>query len=190
MELPATPFAAGPDASPQGTRLPALCRAIRASDDASFSLFYERHFDLLFAMTRTFTRRDESYCLDIVHDTMLRVIRSIPELSTWNEVHAWLRRTMISCVIDRARKDARRERRESRAAASEIELAPHAELAWLRDRLRELGAEDQALIVMRFGHGATLESIATLERTTLGVIQGRLRRALAQLRKLVQAGEP
>jgi RNA polymerase sigma factor (sigma-70 family) len=186
MDLPATPFAAGPDASPQGTRVPALCRAIRASDEASFSLFYERHFDLLFAMTRTFTRRDESYCLDIVHDTMLRVIRSIPELSTWNEVHAWLRRTMISCVVDRARRDARRERRETRTAASEIELTPHAELAWLRDRLRDLSLEDQAIITLRFGKGATLESIATLECTTLGVIQGRIRRALAKLRTLVE----
>jgi len=186
MDLPASPFAAGPDASDDGMRVPALCRAIRAGDDASFTHFYERHFDLLFAMTRTFTRRDESYCLDIVHDTMLRVIRSIPELSTWNEVHAWLRRTMISCVIDRARKDARRERREARTVAREIEPTPHAELSWLRDRLRGLSADDQALIVMRFGRGATLESIATLERTTLGVVQGRIRRALAKLRTLVE----
>jgi RNA polymerase sigma factor (sigma-70 family) len=190
MDLPASPFTAGPDAASEGVRVPALCRAIRAGDDASFTHFYERHFDLLFAMTRTFTRRDESYCLDIVHDTMLRVIRSIPELSSWPEVHAWLRRTMISCVIDRARNDARRERRENRVAASEIELAPHAELAWLRDRLRELSPDDQALIALRFGNGATLESIATLESTTLGTIQGRIRRALAKLRALVEAGEP
>lgn len=149
-------------------------------------MFYERHFDLLFALTRTFTRRDESYCLDIVHDTMLRVIRSIPELSTWNEVHAWLRRAMISCVIDRARMDARRERREVRTAASEIEITPLAELSWLRDRLRELSSEDQAIIALRFGKGATLETIATLERTTLGTIQGRIRRALAKLRTFVE----
>lgn len=186
MDFPATPFAAGPDASPQGTHVPPLCRAIRAGDAAAFTHFYERHFDLLFAMTRTFTRRDESYCLDIVHDTMLRVIRSIPELSTWNEVHAWLRRTMISCVIDRARKDARRERREAHTALSEIDATPHAELAWLRERLSELSADDQALIVLRFGRGATLESIATLERTTLGTIQGRIRRALAKIRTLVE----
>lgn len=190
MDLPATAFAAGPDACSEGVRVAALCRAIRAGNDTAFTLFYERHFELLFAMTRKFARRDESYCLDIVHDTMLRIIRSIPELSSWQEVHAWLRRAMISCVIDRARTDARRERREAHVAANEIELTPNAELNWLRDRLRDLSPDDQALIALRFGKGATLESIATLESTTFGTIQGRIRRALAKLRTLVEAGEP
>lgn len=186
MEHSSSPLVAGlapPD-------IAAMCRAIRASDDATFTSFYERHFDTLLAMTRAFTHRDESYCLDIVHDTMLRVIRSIPDLSSEGELLLWLRRAMVSCVIDRVRADTRRARREARVAAPEPFEKSNSELDWLRDRLHALSTDDQALLALRFAHGSTLETIASIEGVTLGSTHGRIRRALAKLRALLKAGEP
>ena len=65
-----------------------LTRAIAAGDSRALEALYRSHFDLLHAFIRRTTRRDESFCLDIIHDTMLRVIRSIPVLESGEALDA------------------------------------------------------------------------------------------------------
>src|SRR5258706_410737 len=56
------------------------CEAICRGDEAAFTSFYQEWLSTLTAWSLEFVRSDESLALDIVQDTMIRVIRSIPIL--------------------------------------------------------------------------------------------------------------
>lgn len=163
-------------------------RGIRRQDPASITEFYEHWFDWSLATARALTRKDESFCLDVVQDTMLRVIRAIPELDTAAAMRCWLSRTICNLAIDRIRRDDRRSIRERRAenpsapSASSDHLAQAESLAWLNARLVELDAEDGALLSHRFAHDRTFRSIADSSGRTEDATHGRIRRVLHALR--------
>src|SRR5690606_3993650 len=66
LATPAAP-AADNDTSLQTTS------AIARGDTEAFAQFYEIWFDRLVHMTRSITGRDESFCLDVTQDAMLRI---------------------------------------------------------------------------------------------------------------------
>lgn len=163
-------------------------RGIRRQDPASITEFYEHWFDWSLATARALTRKDESFCLDVVQDTMLRVIRSIPEIDSAAAMRGWLSRTICNLAIDRIRRDERRSIREQRAespsapSASSDHLAQAETLAWLNARLVELDAEDAALLNHRFAHDRTFRSIAEASGRSEDATHGRIRRILHALR--------
>ena len=67
-------------------------------------------------MARQATGRDESFCLDVVQDAMMRVIRSMSEMQTEEDVTRWLRAVVMNCAYDLLRKERRRRIRENAAA--------------------------------------------------------------------------
>ena len=52
-----------------------LTALIARGDERAFATFYELWFDRALALARSISRRDESFCLDVVQDCMLRVVR-------------------------------------------------------------------------------------------------------------------
>src|SRR5262245_11860434 len=80
----ATPAAAAAAAAAAAERAPSatarLTLAIRAGDAGAFATLYEAWFDRALALARSLTRRDESFCLDVVQDAMMRVVRALPRL--------------------------------------------------------------------------------------------------------------
>ena len=99
-----------------------LTRAIARGDTEAFGEFYEAWFDRTFAMARSVSRRDESFCLDIVQDTMLRVVRYMKPLATEESLGNWMGRAVLSATIDRLRREKRRPEREREAAARLLAL--------------------------------------------------------------------
>ena len=163
--------------------------AIAKGDEHAFATFYELWFDRLLAMARAATRRDEAFCLDVVHDCMLRVVRKLPALCSEDAVASWLARALLRGAVDRLRQDARRAKRETSAAAHApvcqdlaTDLLDREERAWLRARLDELPAADRALLLARFGDGLTLDAVGQAMGVTGDAAHGRIRRLLLRLR--------
>jgi RNA polymerase sigma-70 factor (ECF subfamily) len=137
------------------------------------------------------TGRDEAFCLDVVHDVMMRVIRSIKPMDDASAIAKWLRVTVRSCAIDRLREERRRRDRES---ALQITSASQSEqdgideqLVWLRGELARLDPDSAALLAMRHRFNWTLQRIGTALGIRTGAVDRRLRTTIEQLR--TRAGE-
>ncbi len=177
-----------PDPHPPSSRTLERTAAIARGDPAAFELLYRAWFDRLLALARAATRRDEAFCLDVVQDAFVRVIRSPRACPTEAQLAGWLRRCVLSAAVDRLRRDARRTAREGARGASEAANAAEGvgdaeQLLWLRDRLAELSPEDRDLLRLRFEIDRTLDEIAGDGRGTWGAVHGRLRRTLDRLRR-------
>lgn len=164
----------------------ALTHAIATGDTEAFGRFYGRWFDFALAQARRCSGRDEHFCLDVVQETMMRVIRSIKPMETELDVGRWLRAIVQSCCYDLLRRERRRDRRE-RAARTDREGASIGRetddrLIWLRSELANLDPELARLLSLRFRLGWTLQRIGAAVGLKPGAVDGRLTRALASLR--------
>lgn len=184
-EAPPGPRRAAPAA--RVARAHELAARIAGGDHDALDAFYRLWFDRCLALARSFTRRDESFCLDIVHDAMLRVVRSIRAMSSDAQLERWMTRVVCSAAIDRLRREARRARRDRARAHGDAardmgnDLAD--DVAWLRARIEEMPGDDRALLLQRFARGHTLRAIAESTGTTEAAVHGRIRRLLERLRK-------
>jgi len=165
-----------------------LCTRIASGDTEALSRFYEQQFDFMYACARRFSGRDESACLDIVHDAMLRVIRSIPRtFDTEPELRAWLSRVVRSCALDMLRAEARRrirDRNSSRHESAHDSLADDLDerIAWLRREIEAQTMETATLIRLRHALGWTLARIGRAFNLSPGAVDGRINRALSTMR--------
>lgn len=169
-----------------------LTAAMAAGDTRAVEAFYRRYFDSLFSHARRFTGRDEAFCLDVVQEGVLRVIRSVRPARTESQFAAWLRLVIQTAAYDLIRAESRRHRREAvvsagmvatTAASSLQEQSDHERLEWLRKEISLLDGEIVTMIEMRFEKRWTLARIAHSMGLTIGTVDGRLRRALGELRR-------
>ena len=167
-----------------------LTRAIAAGSGEALTWLYRSRFDALVAFARTRTRRDEAFCLDLVQETFLRVIRGLPALDTEAQLDAWLLRTLERCAIDALRREQRRRRREDAAKATETGPDPpgvrtheqRADAVGVRERLSLLPSAVRDLLEARFRFGWTLARIGAAVGLAPGAVDGRISRALDRLR--------
>jgi RNA polymerase sigma-70 factor (ECF subfamily) len=173
-----------------------LTAAMSRGDRRAVAAFYERYFDLLVRSARGATRLAkravaEDLCLDVVHDAVLRVVRTIrPVAGGEGQLVAWLNVVVKSAAYDRLRQAQRRSRREQRhvrpvdnesaPVGNGAELAE--QLAWLREELGRLDPKLVELIELRYSHGWTLLAIAERLGLPAGTVDGRIRRALERMR--------
>jgi RNA polymerase sigma-70 factor (ECF subfamily) len=167
-----------------------LTTAIASGDTEALARFYERYFDFILREARSVSGGDEAVGLDVVQDTMLRVVRSLRPLESEEHLRRWLRVVVRHVARDRLRAETRRRRRE-RATADEVIVA-HAErtddrLAWLQREIDAMSDAEQRLLVDRFGFGRTLRSIGESVGLSPGAVDGRIGRLLNTLRR--RAGE-
>lgn len=179
--------AAAPEEPGSGS-VPELTRAIARGDTVAFGEFYEVWFDRAFAMARSISRRDESFCLDVVQDTMLRAVKYMKPLPTEKALTNWVARAVLTVTIDRLRREARRPGREREAAArllarGEKRIADHEQITWLEGRLDELAARDRQLIRERFHHGKSLSEAGAAVGLSGNAAHGRIRRTIERLRR-------
>ncbi len=187
VERPAPPSAAPLDVA-------RLTTAARAGDPDAFAAIYTARFDYTLALARRFSGLDESSCLDIVQNAMIRAIRRMKPLPDPAALDAWLARLVRSAAYDHLRRESRRRRREIAAAeassanaAAAPTSAPRTEslddrLAWLRSELAAFDRLTAELLDMRFRAGMTLDAIARRAGMKPGAVHGRITRALDDLR--------
>lgn len=158
-----------------------ISRRIAAGDTAAFAVFYEHWFDRCVVEIRRRTGLDESTCLDIVQDAMLRVATKMPVFESEEELERWLRRILINGARDRIRAETRRLRRESWSRPRSKERDREA-IEELFRQMASLDAESRMLLRNRFDLGWTLERIGRELGLGPGAVDGRIRRILARLR--------
>jgi RNA polymerase sigma factor (sigma-70 family) len=113
---------AGAEAAAHTACEPAIQQMIAAIADgntSAFAVFYEQWFDRGVDLISILTRRDESFCLDVVQDAMVRAIKSLrPRLgiATRQDLDRWMTRVLHTTALDHLRKESRRRTRESRSA--------------------------------------------------------------------------
>lgn len=132
------------------------------------------------------TGRDESFCLDVVQDSMMRVIRSIKPMPTDEDLRRWLGVVVRSCAYDRLRREARardRQRRGDTATRTEHDLELNGRIRWIEHELRSMTSLNAELLLMRYRFGWTLQQIGTALGLKPGAVDGRLRRLIGMLRR-------
>jgi RNA polymerase sigma factor (sigma-70 family) len=152
--------------------------------------FYGAWFGRAYALARSITRRDESFCLDVVQEAMMRVARKMRPLKTEDDVARWMVRVIHTSALDLLRQESRRAGRESRRGASghpeRSGTDARERIAWVRARLAELPPEDAGLLRLRFWWGRTLDAAGDGEGMSGDAAHGRIRRVLSRLRALAK----
>lgn len=154
--------------------------------------FYSAWFDRCRALASRATGRDESFCLDVVQDAMVKAAGGLRRVETAAELSAWMRRVVLSCAMDRLRDEAARERRQRvaaglRGASAELDAATAERMAWLEGELSGCTAEERALLRQRIVNRATLEQAGAMIGATGTVAHGRVRRLIEALRRAGKA---
>jgi RNA polymerase sigma factor (sigma-70 family) len=168
-----------------------LTSAIASGDTKAFALFYEQWFQTMYVQARAATGRDESFCLDVVQEAMLRVVKKMRPIDDEAGLRRWLRRVIRSCAVDQIRRDVRRARREIRderpAQAGPSHAVETAEMvAWMGSQITVLDETSARLIHLRHCAGWSLPRISRAVGMPVGTVHRRLIRAMAQLRRSAQ----
>ncbi len=173
-----------------------LTAAIAAGDSEALGRFYRSWFDRAYLLVRSLTRRDEAFCLDVVQDSFLRVVRSLKPMASAGSLDRWMARVVHTTALDHIRREARRSRHEAQAGATK-KISTDADTAergvllaeqvrWLEARLAELDDEERTLLIERFAEGKTLAAAGKAAGVSGNAAHGRLRRLLARLRVLAR----
>ncbi len=159
-----------------------LTRLAAAGDEPSIAHLYKARFDHVYLAARIATGRDESFCLDVVQETFLRLLRAgrlVHKLRDDAHADRWLARMAQTVALDILRAEQRRARRERIAAQVETQHATPddtaSHIASLQHELNQLTREDRELLHLR-SSGMTLSSIADAVGATIGSVHGRIRR--------------
>ncbi len=174
----------------------AIMRGMVRGDPDCFQVFYDAHFELMFREAQRLLGRDENTCLDIVQDASLKAMRSIRPLETGAQLQQWTRTVVRTTALDWLRK---KQRRRERASESIGELADDTDtdndshqnnvvrMLWIEEQLRATAPEIRQLLSLRYRLGWTLREIAGHLGIKTGAVDGRIRRALEELRKHARA---
>jgi RNA polymerase sigma factor (sigma-70 family) len=151
--------------------------------------FYRAWFDRALAAARKATGRDESFCLDVVQDAMVKAAAKLRPVRSAAELGAWMQRVVHSCALDRLRQEAARARRERTPAPAATDGPPDVEerIAWLAAELADRPPADGDLLRHRLLNGATLEQAARSAGISGPAAHGRLRRLVDALRRAGKA---
>jgi RNA polymerase sigma factor (sigma-70 family) len=161
-----------------------LTAAMARGDEKAVEAFYRRYFGWLHAQARRASRRDESFCLDVVQDAVLRVIRTVRPVGSEGQFRAWLRLVIQTTAWDRLRAEQRRQRHETIA----ISVRPSAKDTidddhdQLKKQIARLDPRLLEIIELRFEQRWTLNRIASKLGLSISTIDRRLRRALKSIR--------
>jgi RNA polymerase sigma factor (sigma-70 family) len=175
-------------AAPAG-RLAALSRLVARGDRDALGELYELWFPRLLGMAGKATGRDEAFCLDVVQECMLRVAKSMSAMETDGDVERWMMRVVHTTAIDLLRRELRQRRRQAAAAQGRSEAKEPEEMEiqerieWLRRELAALPGDDGRLLWLRLAGNRTLASAGAAVGLGGHAAHGRVRRALARLRR-------
>ena len=163
-------------------------RGLAAADATAIEAFYRESFGAALGVARRASGRDEAFCLDAVHDGMLRLLKSVRGSLTDEQLDLYMKRCVVSACRDAMREERRRSARERTRAAFGSDS--HGEGARLkledvRAALERLDGVERELLAARFVREQTLERAGAEQGMTGAAAHGRVRRAIARLRELL-----
>src|SRR4051812_41933319 len=151
-----------------------------AGNAGSIETFYSQYFDFLYQHARRATRRDEAFCLDVVQDSVIRIMRTIRRVDSEAQLRAWLGLVVRTTAYDLLKAERRRGVREAVLVPAGVDdaNADEDQLEQLRTEIFRLDPLLVRMIELRFERQWTLARIAGQLGLSVGTIDGRLRRAL------------
>lgn len=164
-----------------------LARRAVAGDAASFASLYDRHFPTVYryAYLRS---PDRMQAEDVVSDTFERALGSLHRYEPRAPFAAWLVRIARNVIIDKARRDTRREARERLVAPAAIadperDAIARREAAELRAALDKLSDLQREVLILRFYLDLTTEEICAAIGKGPSTVRGIQHRAVLALRR-------
>ena len=171
-----------------------LIEKAKACDEEALSELYRRHANTVFRYVY-YRVGDREVAEDLVGDVFVRALEGLPSYRhTGVPFEAWLYRIAQARVIDHYRRQAVRrvapldeqlpdgeETSPDRVAAQSDEVRR----AW--EALTRLTDEQQQVISLRFIAGRSTAEVAALLGKTEGAVKALQSRALASLRRLLEA---
>jgi RNA polymerase sigma-70 factor (ECF subfamily) len=157
---------------------------IASGSREALGALYEAKFAMLVDSLRRSTRRDESFILDCVQETMIRVATRLGPMTTHASLDAWLTRVALHAAIDRLRAERLRsvEPEPIRTASSEERSADFDAMAEITAMLARLPEGERSLLSLRFVRGLTLDQLGRHLGEAPKAIDSRIRRILGRLR--------
>lgn len=182
------------DEAPDGTRdVDSITSGVARGDPEALARFYAEWFDPMYAMARHATGRDEAFCLDVVQESFVKIIRSLGRIERREALQAWLRRVVTRTAYDMLRKERRRLERERmvmRGEATEpVPASGLSRIEWLEQELARMDAQDGRLILARHRFGWTLRMVGESLGLGPGAADGRLGRIITRLRQRAEEVE-
>ncbi len=165
-----------------------LTAAMAAGEERAVEVFYRRYFDWLYRQARRVSGRDEAFCLDVVQDAVLRVMRTVRKVESENQFRGWMTLVVQTTAYDLMRSEGRRKKREMMVAAGREELMVAADgrdqqrLDWLWEQIAGLDRPLAKILELRLEQRWSLRRIAGSLGVSVGTIDGRIRRALRRIK--------
>jgi RNA polymerase sigma factor (sigma-70 family) len=168
-----------------------LSRRMIGGNPDAFREYYDHFFDFMLAESKRCTGCDEQTCFDIVHDAMLKAIRSMKPIENRQKLTAWTRLLVKSVAYDWLRRESRRRRALiasfENTSTNTVQPPPsgiphEARVLWLEDQLARMPDDLRRMFDWRFRWGWTLRRIGNRLGLKPGAVDGRLRRAIDELR--------
>lgn len=164
----------------------ALSVAMSRGQAQAVEAFYREHFPTMLLHARRLTRRDEHFCLDVVQDATLRIVRSIRPIRTDAQLRRYVRSVVRSAAIDLLRKEKRRAAHETRTAFSDVAYDHDSqrleELEQMHARLARLQPEQRRLLVDRIVGGVSFVDLGKRLGVVPSAVHARINRLLVRLR--------
>jgi RNA polymerase sigma factor (sigma-70 family) len=164
-----------------------LTAGLAAGNEKAVEAFYRQYFGYLYAQAARASGRDEAFCLDVVQDAVLRIMRTVRRVDCEEQFRAWLRLVVRTTAFDQLRGERRRNRRQAMVVVGPIlereeETFDETQIQWLKQQLARCDPQLVRIIELRFEQRWTLSRIAQILELSIGTIDGRLRRAISDLK--------
>ena len=173
-----------------------VTRGIRAGNADSLETFYAEYFDLMFTEAHKVTGQGESECLDIVQDSIFKLIQCIKPIGDQKKLSAFVRTVVRSVAYDRLRNRLARKKRELQYGELHTNQNPktnewpdpnewvdnEARILWIEQQVERLDPEMKSIFRFRYRLGWSLKKIANKLGIKTGAVDGRIRRALGKIR--------
>jgi RNA polymerase sigma-70 factor, ECF subfamily len=173
-----------------------LLRRIGQGDEDAMTLFYREHGRVVLAQVLLVVG-ERVLAEEIVQDTMLAVWRGAGSFRGESSVRSW-----VIAIARRRTRDRLRGRRlrvvddafladqPGSGPGPEVMALDRAELAEVRDAIRELAAAHREVLGLAFGSGLSLAEVADVLEIPVGTVKSRLAAARTALnRTLDQKGQ-
>jgi len=166
-----------------------LSEYIQSGSQAAFGQLVERYVDFVYSVCLREVR-DPDLAQDVTQVVFLILTRKARTLRPGTVLAGWLFNTARFASKDALKYEARRHRREQKAAEAMIsELHTGKDANWdeieplLQDALAGLGAEDRNALLLRFFEGKSLRQTGVALGVSEDAARQRVSRALEKLRR-------
>lgn len=164
-------------------------RIIAEKSNALFGVLYDRYANKVFAKCMSFAH-DAQQAEDLAHDIFLKVYLKLGEFRFEAKFSTWLYSITYHECVEFTRKNKRKISQQEGYLAEqlteEIEGSSDAELLELKIEqleklLKKISAEDQALLLMKYQDGLSVQEIMAHTQLGESAIKMRLKRAKDRL---------